>query len=185
MSKKNKNFSIKDLDVTGLVKEKSGNILGNAHEHFVAAVMMRLGFEISLSEISASVYDCIIGVFSQPPNNSDNIGKMKKTFIKAQIKTAKDSIRLTGGGRAGVDRIYNTEDTDNKIYKYTSEMVDLIIGVDKKTLDLYILPTVFTKQWGKSKTLSKIQPVKNNWSILLNWNEKYLNKIKFELPDFK
>ena len=53
-----------------------------------------------------------------------------------------------------------------KEYKYTTEHCDLIIGVDVKTLDLYLVPTKFTERWGKSKAVSTLEPLKNNWDIL-------------------
>ncbi|MFW6008941.1 MAG: hypothetical protein ACOCP8_06725 [archaeon] len=173
---------ITDLDVTGLVSKKSGNILGDAHEHFVVAVMMRLGFEVAITELSAGPYDCLIVVYNDFYNQKHD---SSKDLLRVQIKTARKSLPLTGGGRAGIDRIYNTDETEDKTYKYTSDIVDLIIGVDKYTLDIYIVPAIYAEEWGSSKSLNLLQPLKNKWNILLNWNSDYINKLKYELPDFK
>lgn len=172
--------SITDLDVTGLVEKRSGNILGDAHEHFVVAILMRLGFEVSITELSAEPYDCIVFAFDKPPSEGG-----EKFALTTQVKTCTNSISLTGGTRAGVDRIYDAEETEDKSYKYTPDIVDLLIGVDKENIDLYLLPAFFTTDWGKSKSLNKIEPLKNNWDVLINWNTEFLEDLKYDLPDFE
>lgn len=81
--------------------------------------------------------------------------------------------------RGGIDRYYRA---GVKEYKYTEKDQDLIIGVHVDTLDLYLVPTRFISNWGKSRTIKKLQPLKNNWDILLNWNDEFLNELEGQLP---
>lgn len=159
--------SIKDINIVGLDKGKIAANLGDAHEHIVAGILIRLGFDVGIVDVSGTPFDLLIVAFERPKGN--------KVTLRAQIKTASGSISFTGGGRAGVDRTYKS---DVKTYKYTTEHSDLMIGIDRNTLDLYLIPTRFLSLWGKSKATSKLQDLKNNWKILLNWNEKYLKKLE-------
>lgn len=156
-----------DIDITGLVKQKSGAPLGDAHELFARAIMMRLGLEAGKADLSGSAYDVVVV-------GMDKINGQKK-FLRVQVKTVDNSLNLTGGGRGGIDRNYVS---DVKVYKYSTEHSDLIFGIDKNKLDIYVVPTLFLDLWGKSVAKSKIQPLKNNWEILLNWNDSYLAELK-------
>ena len=162
--------SIFDIDITGLIKQKSGSPLGDAHELFSRAIMMRLGLEAGKADLSGSAYDVIV-VGTDKPNGS-------KRFLRVQVKTINISLTLTGGGRGGVDREYIS---DVKVYKYSTKHSDLIFGVDRKSLDIYVVPTIFSDLWGKSISKNKIQILKNNWNILLNWNDAYLLALKDHL----
>jgi len=106
--------------------------------------------------------------------------KGKRKPLRAQVRTISKgcSIKLIGGVRGGENRYYRS---GVKECKYTTEHSDLIIGVDVKTLDLYLVPTKFTERWGKSKTISTLELLKNNWDILLNWNDEYLGKLGSQL----
>jgi hypothetical protein len=54
-----------------------------------------------------------------------------------------------------------------------------MIGVKKDTLDLYVFPTQFATNLGKSVALSKIEIFKNNWDVFVNWQEKnYLDNLR-------
>ncbi len=143
-----------------LLKSKSGAPLGDAHELFVRSIMMRLGFEVGKVDLSGSPYDVMVVAFTSP--------KGQKGFLRVQVKTIYGNLTLTGGSRGGIDRTYKS---GVKTYKYTTEHSDLIFGVDKATLDIYVVPTMFTDLWGSSISKSKIQLLKNNWDILLNWNK--------------
>lgn len=160
-----------DIDVTGLIKKKSGAPLGDAHELFVRAIMMRLGLEAGKADLSGSAYDVIIGGMEKPDGKN-------KIFLRGQVKTMDNSLTLTGGSRGGIDRKYIS---GVKHYKYSIEHSDLIFGVDKNKLDIYIVPTSFSDLWGNSVSKNRIQPLKNNWDILLNWNEDYLKELKNNL----
>lgn len=159
--------TIFDMDVTGRVKKLAGNILGDAHEHFVTAILMRLGFDVSVSSIRPTPYDLLITAYEEGTGSAEHI-------LKAQVKTCGTSIRFIGGTRGGIDREYKS---GIKEYKYSEAHNDLIIGVKKDTLDLYLVPTRFLKMFGKSKSLNQLEGLKNNWDILLNWRGEYLQDI--------
>ncbi len=159
--------SIFDLDITGRIAKLGGNILGDAHEHYVTAILMRLGFDVSVSSIRPTPYDLLITAYADGPGSAEHI-------LKAQVKTCDTSVSFTAGSRGGVDRTYKS---GVKVYKYTEEHNDLIVGVKKTTLDLYLVPTGFLKHFSKSKSLNKLDPLKNNWEILLNWREEYLDEL--------
>ena len=57
-------------------------------------------------------------------------------------------------------------------------MIDLLIGVDKFKLDLYLIPSICLDKFGSSASLKSIYFLKNNWDILINWNNEYLENIK-------
>lgn len=104
----------------------------------------------------------------------------KRIPLRVQVRTISKGggIKLIGGVRAGVDRSYKS---GVKEYKYTTKHSDLIIGVQVQTLDLYLVPTRFTQALGKSKAASTLQPLKNNWDVLLNWREDFLNELEQKL----
>jgi len=156
-----------DLDVTGRIKKLAGNILGDAHEHFATAILMRLGFDVSVASVKGTPYDLLITSYENGIGSTEHI-------IKAQVKTCGTSIRFIGGTRGGIDREYKI---GVKEYKYSEEHNDLIIGVRKDILDLYLIPTRFLRQFGKSKSLKKLTRFKNNWDILLNWRDEYLESL--------
>jgi len=161
---------VRDIDVTGLIKKKSGAPLGDAHELYVRGILMRLGFEVGKVDLSSGPYDLIVAAYVEP-------GK-KKVFLKAQIKTVTGSLQLTAGSRGGVDREYKS---DVKTYKYSEKETDLVIGVDKDNLDVYIFPVKFASKYRNSVGKGKIGACKNNWDILLNWNDRYLSEIERQL----
>lgn len=175
--------SIYELDITGRVEEKSGNFLGDAHEYFVVAILMRLGFnEVGLAEDSADRFDLQLGVYSSPPDSGEEIPD--KT-LKVQIKASSDSASFTGGTRAGADRKFSGDDLVDKSYIYSADDIDLLIAVDKENLDLYLIPIRIVEDFGtKSKSFNKMNHLKNNWNILLNWNKNYILELKDQLPDF-
>jgi len=140
--------TIFDLDITDRIAKLAGNILGNAHEHYVTAILMRLGFDVAISCISSSTYDLIITAYENGVNSA-------RQFLKTKIINCAKSINFGA----------------------IKEQNDLIIGVKKDTLDLYFVPTALLKQIRKSKSLKHLDCLKNNWDILLNWREIYLNEL--------
>lgn len=163
-----------DLNVTKIEKGKFSSNLGTAHEFLVTGLLMRLGFDVSVSSVKGGPFDLLITAY----NNKE---KTKKSIIKAQVKTISSggSIKFIGGVRGGKDRAFTstTKQLIDKSYKYSEELNDLIIGVDPKTCDLYLIPTKFLKGFGKSKSKNKITVLKNNWDLLLNWREQYLTSL--------
>lgn len=104
---------------------------------------MRLGFDVSVAGVKGGPYDLLITVYEK------GFGSAEHT-IKAQVKTCHASISFMGGVRTGRNRTYKS---GVKEYKYSERHSNLIIGVDKSTLNLYLLPTRFIKHFGKSKSL--------------------------------
>ena len=160
-----------DIDVTGKVSGKSGSVLGAAHEHLVTGLLMRLGFDVSVCSVTTANYDVLVQAFTDGPGSSE-------ILLKAQVKTCQGSLTLTGGGRGGVDRITIS---GVKTYKYTEEHCDLMIGVSRDDLDLYLFPVRFAHLYNTSVSLKKIRMVRNNWDILLNWNDGYLSRLQNSL----
>lgn len=169
---------ILDLNVTKTEKAKFSSNLGTAHEFLVTGILMRLGFDVSVSSVKGGPYDLLVTVYYNGPGSNRRV-------IRAQTKTCTEggSIKFTGGIRGGVDRDYRsgTKQLVDKSYKYSEEDNDLIIGVDKKSLDLYLIPTRFLKSFGKSKSIKKLAVLKNNWSLLLNWRDDFLEELFEEL----
>lgn len=163
----------KRLNITGMDKGAFAALLGEAHEYLVTGILMRLGFFVSVITVRGGTYDLII-----PAYECFDRDRSRRVLIRAQVRTVKDSLRFIGGVRAGVDRRYIP---GVKEYKYTEEHNDLIIGVDEATLDIYLVPTRYIKKWGKSVTKSKLQPLKNNFDVLLNWNDEFLDKLESKL----
>jgi hypothetical protein len=158
---------ISDKDITGLIKEKSSAPLGDAHELYARAILMRLGFEVGKVDLSAGPFDLFLGVFKKPGGD--------KMLLRAQIKTIGSSLALSAGSRGGIDRVYKS---GIKTYKYDETHNDLILGVDTDTLDIYVFPTFFATKCGTSIGKGRIQVLKNNWEILKNWNQEYLAEIE-------
>lgn len=164
---------ITDLNITGLNPAKHAALLGDAHEMIVAGLLARLGFEVGLIAAKGGPYDLWVIGFKGPSREIQP--------LRVQIRTVSKggSIKFIGGTRGGINRIYIPR---VKKYKYTEKDNDLIIGVQRDTLDLYLIPTRFISKWGDSRSLRKLEPLKNNWEILLNWNDNFLNALKKQLP---
>ena len=162
-----------DLNITGKENSAFAANLGDAHEFIVTGILIRLGFDVGVMQVKGVAYDLWLLAYEKPNG--------KKASLRVQIKTISEggSIRFVGGSRGGIDRIYKPK---VKEYKYTIAHSDLIIGIDKNTLDLYLVPTRFIEKWGSSRSVGKMQPLKNNWDVLLNWNDEFLKKLESILP---
>lgn len=162
---------VTDLNIAGVEKGKFASNQGTAHELLATSIIMRLGFDVSVSSVKGGSYDIIITAYKNGQNS-------ETVTLKAQVKTAgKGKVSFVGGVRGGKDRAYSSaagKVLESKRYKYTKEHNDLVIGVNPDTLDLYLIPTALVEKFGDSKSLRKLQTFKNNWDILKNWNEKYL-----------
>jgi hypothetical protein len=161
------------LNITQRNKGAFAALLGEAHQYLVTGILMRLGFLVSVITVRGGTFDLIIPAYENFAKDKD-----KTVLIKAQVRTIKQSLRFIGGVRAGVDRIYLPQ---VKGYKYTPKHNDLIIGVDGATLDLYLVPTRYIGRWGNSVSKGKLQVLKNNFEILLNWNEQFLAQLERRL----
>ena len=143
---------------------RQASVDGFAHEHIVAGILMKKYQNVSLVDLPLSPYDIII--VRQDAEGREDI-------IRAQVKTAKQSVRFTGGSRGGVDRAYKSG-----VKEYTQSTVtsDVVIGIHPKNDNandnayvLYFLPTVLIEQLNqKSISIKKIEDLKENYFILEN-----------------
>lgn len=131
---------------------------GFAHELIVVGLLMKKYQNVSKVDLPLSPYDVIIVLKDQ---------KDQENIIRAQVKTARDSLRFIGGTRGGVDR---TQKSDVKIYRQSPVTSDVIIGCCPKedhSFDLYFVPTILIDVWDTgSKSLGKIQPLLFNYDFL-------------------
>ena len=142
---------------------RKASVDGFAHEHIVAGILMKKYQNVSLVDLPLSPYDIII--VRQKEGRED--------IIRAQVKTARQAVRFTGGSRGGVDRAYKSG-----VKEYTQSTVtsDVVIGIHPKndnTNDnayvLYFLPTVLIEHLNqKSISINKIEDLKENYFILEN-----------------
>jgi len=165
---------VSKTNITGLDKGRYAALLGDAHQHLVIGILMRLGFQVAHVTDRGLPYDIVVRALTRPGG--------EPVFLRCQVRTVRGgSIKFTGGVRGGQDRIYIRPSP--KAYTYTTEYNDLVIGIEPETLDLYIIPTRFIEKWGKkSRSVRKLEPLKNNFEILLNWNDKYLSELEEKLP---
>ena len=160
--------NLTDTNVVKMPPHEFTPMIGDAHEHLVLGILMRLGLDVGLVDVSKTPYDLIVKL---PKGDKTN-----PKFLRVQVKTVRTSLPLAAGSRGGKDRTYKSS---VKEYEYTTEHNDIIIGVKRDTLDLYVFPTMFAGHYGKSVALSKIEIFKNNWDIFVNWQEKnYLDNLR-------
>lgn len=137
---------------------KQAAINGFAHEHIVTGILMKKLQNVSLVDLPLSPYDVIIAI--KEKNGQEKI-------IRAQVKTAKRSIRFIGGTRGGIDRKYIS---GVKEYVQSTLTSDVIIGVrplGNDSYELYFVPTILIEQLNqKSISINKISPLKNNYEML-------------------
>ena len=134
---------------------------------------MRLGFDVSVSSVTTGNHDLLVEAYT------DGAASPRR-LIKAQVKTLSSRrLGLKGGARGGKER---KTISDEKIYKYTEEHCALIIGVARETMDLYLFPTRFAERYKSSVGQGKLTFLRNNWDILLNWNDTYLQNVGQLLP---
>lgn len=142
------------------LRGRQASIEGFANEHIVVGILMKRYGNVSLVDLPLSTYDIVI-VRKKEDGAED--------FIRAQVKTARNSVGFTGGSRGGVDRKYIS---GVKTYVQSPEKSDVIIGYHPKNgdFDLYFVPTILIDEMGgqKSISLKKIDSLKNNYDILEN-----------------
>lgn len=127
-------------------------INGNANELIAIGRCIKAGFACSKVEVTNGRYDAVI----DPGKN--------KRLLRVQIKgTGGGSISFTGGGRSG--KQINRK-VASRTYKYTSTDCDLVLAVDGRNGECYIIPVNDLQKWGKTKALSKLQDYKENWALL-------------------
>jgi hypothetical protein len=137
---------------------RQASIDGFAHEHIVAGILMKRFQNVSLVDLPLSPYDIIIAIKKEDGHED---------IIRAQVKTSRTSISFTGGTRGGVDREYISGIKEYIQSPITSDVVIGIKPISFDTFELYFVPTILITIWKtKSKSLNKIEPLKNNYEIL-------------------
>lgn len=127
------------------------SVNGNSDEMIGVGRCMKAGFPCSRADVTNGRYDAIIDV----GNNR---------LLRVQIKgTSNDSVSFTGGGRSGKQI---NRDVAQRTYKYTAQDCDIILVVDGRTGECYIIPIDDIQTMGSSKKLSQLQKYKENWEIL-------------------
>lgn len=124
---------------------------GNADELIAIGRIIKAGFPCSRVDITNSRYDAIIEVVN---------GKLLRVQIKGSSGRTFD---FTGGGRSGAQI---NRDVPSRSYKYTERDCDLFVGINSNNGDIYIIPINDLSQWGKTKSLSKLQEYRENWEYL-------------------
>lgn len=144
-------------------KGRKAAIEGFANEKIACGLLMKKYGNVSLVDLPLSPYDII--VVRKLPNGSEDI-------IRIQTKTAKKSIRFTGGTRGGADRTYKS---GVKTYVQSPETSDCVVGVHFQNSEpqLYFVPTLLIKELKKkSISLRKIEQLKNNYDMLEHCKEQ-------------
>lgn len=143
---------------------RQASVDGFAHEHIAAGILMKRYQNVSLVDLPLSPYDIII--VRKTADDSEDI-------IRAQIKTAKQSVPFTGGGRGGVDREYRS---GVKTYTQSTATSDVVIGVHPagdNAFELYFVPTILIEELNqKSISINRIRDLKENYFILENCKNK-------------
>ena len=135
---------------------------GSADELIGIGRAIKAGFNCSRVDIPNGKYDAIVDVGN---------GVLLRIQIKGVGKHG--SVSFTGGGRSGqqINRAVKS-----RTYKYTSKDIDLLMAVDSRNGDCYIIPVRDLKKWGTTKSLSTLGEYKENWGILIKIaNEKLKN----------
>lgn len=127
------------------------SINGNADEMIAVGRCMKAGFPCSRADVTNGRYDAIV-----------DIGKGK--LLRIQVKgTSSKSVNFTGGSRSGKQIDKNAP---RRTYKYTSKDCDVILAVDGRNGDCYIIPISDVKKLGNSKSLNLLGKYKENWKEL-------------------
>jgi hypothetical protein len=160
------------MNVTGKNPGAFAADLGIANEYIVTGLLIRLGFDVGVVQLTRTPFDLWIYAFVNPDG--------ERISLRAQIKTISKNgtIKFGAGVRSGADREYKS---DVKAYKYTTEHNDLVIGIDRLSFDMYLVPTFYSEKWGNSKNIGTLEILKNNWNILLNWNPTFLSRLGSQL----
>lgn len=145
------------------------SVEGFANEHITAGILMKRYKNVSLVDLPLSPYDIII-VFKR--------GK-GEDIIRAQVKTAKKTVKFTGGTRGGADRFYKS---DVKVYRQSTKTADVVIGIEpdknENKFNLYFIPTILIEALNQdSISINKIVELKDNYEILEKCKDKsYVEK---------
>lgn len=138
-------------NLTGINDGIFRSINGNSDEMIGVGRCMKAGFPCSRADVTNGRYDAII-----------DVGNNK--LLRVQIKgTSGGSVGFTGGGRSG-EQI--NREVEQRTYKYSSDDCDIILVVDGRSGECYIIPIDDIQEMGNSKSLSMLGKYKENWDIL-------------------
>ena len=139
---------------------RQASVDGFAHEHIVAGILMKKYQNVSLVDLPLSPYDIIIV-------RQDAAGY--EDIIRAQVKTARQSIPFTGGSRGGIDRAYKSGVKEYTQSTVTSDVVIGIHPISDNAYELYFVPTLLIERLNqKSISINRIRDLKENYFILEN-----------------
>ena len=126
-------------------------INGNSDEMIGVGRCMKAGFPCSRADVTNGRYDAII-----------DVGNNK--LLRVQIKgTSGGSVSFMGGGRSGQQI---SREVKQRTYKYSPNDCDIILVVDGRSGECYIIPIKDIQKMGSSKSLDKLEYYKENWDIL-------------------
>ncbi len=138
-------------NLTGINDGIFRSINGNSDEMIGVGRCMKAGFPCSRADVTNGRYDAII-----------DVGNNK--LLRVQIKgTSGGSVSFTGGGRSGQQI---SREVAQRTYKYTKNDCDIILVVDGRSGECYIIPIDDIQKMGTSKTLNKLVDYRENWDIL-------------------
>ncbi len=163
-----------ELNIVGREKGSFNSMLGEAHQHIIIGWLLRLGFNVAAIPVRGGAYDLVVTGYPDRANKP-----LEEKLLRAQARTIHPNLKLIAGLRGGIDRKFIRPSP--KEYKYTERHNDLLIGIDRDSLDFYVVPTRFINKWGKSVGKTKLAPLRNNFDILLNWRDDYLAKLEATL----
>lgn len=139
---------------------RQASVDGFAHEHIVAGILMKKYQNVSLVDLPLSPYDIII--VRQDAEGHEDI-------IRAQVKTARQSVPFTGGSRGGIDRAYKSGVKEYTQSTVTSDVVIGIHPISDNAYELYFVPTILIEHLNqKSISINRIRDLKENYFILEN-----------------
>lgn len=138
-------------NVTDINEGVFRSINGNSDEMIGVGRCMKAGFPCSRADVTNGRYDAII-----------DVGNNK--LLRVQIKgTSTGTVSFTGGGRSGRQI---SRDVEQRTYRYTSNDCDLLLAIDGRNGDCYIIPIDDIQRMGNSKSFNMLQEYKENWDIL-------------------
>lgn len=139
-------------------------VSGFANELIATGILMRRYRNVSQVNLPLSPYD-VVAVLKDDDGNED--------IIRAQVRTANNSVGFTSGSRGGVDRAYKSSE---KTYRQSTTTSDVVVGISDvggNSFDLYFVPTVLVEALNQgSISLSKIARLKNNYDMFERCKDK-------------
>ena len=138
-------------NITGIDGGIFRSVNGNSDEMIGVGRCMKAGFPCSRVDVTNAKYDAIVDIGN---------GKLLRVQIKG---TSGGSVSFTGGGRSGKQINRNVA---SRTYKYNKNDIDLILAVDGRNGECYIIPVEDIGKWGNTKTLAALQEYKENWEML-------------------